>query len=171
MSSSAEIVVNQLTRSEQLETLEPLWLALHQYHRVIQPTAPLQPDDRTSWKARVKTYRRWVDEGSAIILTASVDLKLVGYAVAHLESGVDDDTFDFGVRYAELYTLSVLPGRQGKGVGSRLLDELDEVLRSRSVDTVTVSAMTANSRAIDFYQRHGFAPLEVTLQRPVPPRR
>lgn len=170
MSDSAEVVVEQLTGSEELDALRPLWLELHHHHRHVQPDTPLQPDDEASWKARSRTYRRWVEEGSAIILTATIDGTTVAYAVAHLESGVDDDTFHFGARYADLYTLSVMRGQRGRGIGSRLLDELDQVLRARSVDMVTVSAMAANSQAIDFYRRRGFSPLEVIFHRPVPPR-
>jgi len=168
VSGSAHVVVEQLTGSGELETLRPLWLALHHHHRVVQPDTPLQPDDQASWRAREKTYRRWEEEGSAVILVASIDGDFVGYAVAHLVPGADDDTFDFGATYAELYTLSVLPGRRSRGVGSRLLEELDDVLRARSVRTITVAAMAANSRAVEFYRRRGFTPLEVTFHRPVP---
>jgi ribosomal protein S18 acetylase RimI-like enzyme len=168
VSGSAQVVVEELTGSGELETLRPLWLALHRHHRDVQPETPLQRDDEASWSARSGTYRRWAKEGSAVILAASLDGEVVGYAVAHLIPGADDDTFDFGATYAELYTLSVLPGRRSRGVGSRLLEELDEVLRARSVRTITVAAMASNSRAIEFYRRRGFTPLEVTFHRPVP---
>jgi ribosomal protein S18 acetylase RimI-like enzyme len=111
-----------------------------------------------------------LNEGTVVILTATIDNDVIGYALAHLQAGADDDTFDFGACYAELYTLSVLPGRRGEGVGGQLLDELDEVLRAGSIETITVAAMAANSRAIEFYRRRGYTPLEVTFQRRVPPR-
>jgi ribosomal protein S18 acetylase RimI-like enzyme len=110
-----------------------------------------------------------LEADDAIILTATVDGEVVGYAAARLHSGADDDTFDFGARYAELYTLSVLPGRRGQRIGSVLMDALDDTLRARSIGTMTVAAMAGNAQAIEFYRRRGFAPLEVTLERRVPP--
>jgi GNAT superfamily N-acetyltransferase len=163
------VVVRQVTGAGELETLRQLWLVLHHHHRRVQPDVPLQPDDDLSWRARSQTYRGWLDDGSALVLAASIGRELVGYAVAHVESGVADDTFDFGATYAELYTLSVLPGRRGQGVGGTLLDALDELLRARSIATLTVAAMAGNSQALEFYRRRGFSPLEVTLRRQVPP--
>jgi ribosomal protein S18 acetylase RimI-like enzyme len=129
----------------------------------------LQPDDDVSWRGREATYRRWLEAGEAIVLVATADDEVVGYAVAHLVRGDDDDTFELGDPYAELYTLSVLPGQRGRRVGTRLLDALDEALRAASVRTVTVAAMAGNTRAVDFYRRRGFEPLEVTFHRAVPP--
>ena len=159
--------IEQLTDPAELETLRPLWLALHHHHRGLPDSPPLQPDDDVSWRGRSATYRGWLADGSAVILTATVEGEVVGYAVAHLESGADDDTFDLGDRYAELYTLSVLPAQRGQRVGSHLLDALDDVLRARSVATITVGAMAGNARTLAFYRRRGFEPVEVTFQRPV----
>jgi ribosomal protein S18 acetylase RimI-like enzyme len=168
MSDTESVVVRHLTAADELELLRPLWLALHQHHREVQPSLPLQPDDDVSWRARSETYRRWLEHDAAVILVAETEGAVVGYAVAHLETGADDDTFAFGAQYAELYTMSVLPGSRGRRVGSHLLDAMDEGLRERSIEIVTVAAMAGNDRALDFYRRRGFEPLEMTFHRRVP---
>lgn len=168
VSDPAPVLVHHLTTSAKLDPLRPLWLALHHHHREVQSSTPLQPDDEVSWRGRSETYRRWLADGEAIVLTATVHGEVVGYAVAHLQSGIDDDTFAFGAQYAELYTLSVLPSARGRQVGSRLLDAMDDALRARSIETVTVAAMAGNTRALDFYRRRGFDPVEVTMLRRVP---
>ena len=168
MSDTESVVVRHLTAADELELLRPLWLALHQHHREVQPSLPLQPDDDVSWRARSETYRRWLEHDAAVILVAETEGAVVGYAVAHLETGADDDTFAFGAQYAELYTMSVLPGSRRRRVGSHLLDAMDEALRERSIEIVTVAAMAGNDRALDFYRRRGFEPLEMTFHRRVP---
>jgi ribosomal protein S18 acetylase RimI-like enzyme len=168
LSESAPVLVQRLSHAAELETLRPLWLALHHHHRDVQSSTPLQPDDEVSWRARSETYRSWLEDGDAVILTATVDGEVAGYAAAHLQSGADDDTFAFGSRYAELYTLSVLPGSRGRRIGSQLLNALDEALRAASVETVTVAAMAGNTRAIEFYRRRGFEPVELNFMRKVP---
>lgn len=168
MSDPAPVLIQRLTTSTDLDALRLLWLALHHHHREVQSSTPLQPDDEVSWKGRSETYRGWLEDGEAIVLTATVDGEVVGYAVTHLRSGADDDTFAFGAQYAELYTLSVLPSARGRQVGSRLLDAMDDALRARSIETVTVAAMADNTRALDFYRRRGFDPVEVTMLRRVP---
>jgi ribosomal protein S18 acetylase RimI-like enzyme len=169
VSEPAQVLVQHLTSPAELDVLRPLWLALHHHHREVQAATPLQADDEVSWRGRSETYRRGLEDGEAVVLTATVDDEVVGYAVVHLQSGEDDDTFDFGARYAELYTLSVLPGSRGRQVGSHLLDAMDDALRARSIDRVTVAAMAGNDRALDFYRRRGFEPLEMTFHRQVPP--
>jgi len=165
MSSDPALVVTELTDPADLEQLRALWLALHAHHREVVPSTPLQPDDEVSWRARSATYERWLEADDAVVLVAKLDGTPVGYAVAHVESGADDDTFDFGETYADLYTLSVLPGHRGQSIGSALLDALGAHLRARSVETLTVSAMAGNSRALDFYRRRGFEPLEASFVR------
>lgn len=169
MGDSSTVLVQQLTSSAELDALRPLWLALHHNHRDLSSSTPLQPDDEVSWRRRSEAYRRWLESDDAIVLTATVGGEVVGYAVAHLESGADEDTFDFGLQYAELYTLSVLPGSRGRHVGSRLLDAMDNALRARSIEFVTVAAMADNTRTLEFYRRRGFEPLESTFLRRVPP--
>jgi ribosomal protein S18 acetylase RimI-like enzyme len=168
MSETAPVLVQRLSNAAELDVLRPLWLALHHHHRDVQAATPLQPDDEVSWRARSETYRRWLEDGDALVLTATVDREVAGYLVAHLLSGTDDDTFDYGARYAELYTVSVLPGRRGHRIGSHLLDALDDALRADSIKTVTVAAMAGNTRAIEFYRRRGFQPVEVNFMRKVP---
>ena len=87
MSETAPVVVQHLSSAAELEALRPLWLALHHHHRDVQSSTPLQPDDAVSWTARSETYRRWLEDGDAVILTATVDGEVAGYAAAHLQSG------------------------------------------------------------------------------------
>jgi ribosomal protein S18 acetylase RimI-like enzyme len=95
---------------------------------------------------------------------ASEHTSAVGYALVCLESG-PDDTFAVGERYAELYSLSVAPDRRGRGIGTRLLDFVDEELARRSIEDLKVAVMVANQDAQRPYERRGLRSAEVVLYR------
>jgi len=59
-----------------------------------------------------------------------------------------------------------MPSHRGSGVGGRLVAAFHKWATSVGVDRLAVSAYAANDGAIRFYQRHGFVPRTVLLQRP-----
>lgn len=149
-----------------LDALEPLWIALHRHHRTVVPSPEtmLVDDDSASWERRRALYEGWVEAGDALVLIARRDNAPVGYAVAHLHDG-PDDTYDVGARYAELATLSVAPEARGGGIGTALLDALDERLAELGITDLTVGVMAANEDALRFYRRRGLVPVELYLWR------
>ena len=149
----------------ELDALEPLWIALHRHHRTVVPSAALLvDDDSVSWSRRRALYRDWLKTGDALVLVARRGGAPIGYAVAHLQDG-PDDTFAVGARYAELYSLSVAPEARGGGVGSGLMDRLDERLAELGITDLSIAVMAANEDAIRFYRRRGLVPAELVLWR------
>ncbi len=57
------------------------------------------------------------------------------------------------------------PDARGTGIGSALLDHVDEELRSAAIDDVLVGAFVSNTDAIRLYERRGFRPAWMYLQR------
>jgi len=60
---------------------------------------------------------------------------------------------------AKLDDVCVLPGREGQGIGSALIDSLKCELRSRGAQRIDTSCHHDNQRARDFYLRLGFRSL------------
>jgi GNAT superfamily N-acetyltransferase len=56
----------------------------------------------------------------------------------------------------KLDDVSVMPGREGHGIGSTLIDTLKTKLRSDGIKRIDTSCHLANPRAQGFYLRHGF---------------
>ena len=165
MSAAApRVQIAALTAETELDRLRPLWLALLAHERAHSAFAGWQQDDAASWQARRATYAGWLATGDALILVAVHDAAVVGYAAAHLQSG-PDDSFALGDRWAELYSLSVDPGLRGLGIGSRLLDEVDERLAQAGVRDLSVSVSVGNEAALRLYERRGLQPVETVLWR------
>jgi ribosomal protein S18 acetylase RimI-like enzyme len=55
-----------------------------------------------------------------------------------------------------IHTIAVDPARQGTGVGSWLLQRIDEVARSRGLGSLSLETAEMAEANIRLYQRHGF---------------
>lgn len=63
---------------------------------------------------------------------------------------------DHGGEVADVMTIAVLPAAQGRGLGPRLLRELEARARARGAAYVMLEVRADNAAAIGMYQRAGF---------------
>ncbi len=70
-------------------------------------------------------------------------------------------------KVAELESMYVREGYRDRGVGARLVDEFLGWAGSRGAELASVVAYATNERAIRFYQRSGFRPRSVSLEREI----
>ena len=149
--------------ADRVDSLQELWLALHRHHRA---TSNLQPvvDDSSSWRRRRRFYIDRLRAKSAFLVVASRDDEIVGYAMVLIEAG-PDDTWPLAERYAELYSLSVAPELRRGGIGTRLLDFVDQELNRREIHDLRVAVMVGNEEAQRLYERRGLVAAEVVLYR------
>lgn len=81
---------------------------------------------------------------------AVLDKKIIGY---------------LGVMYVldELHvnTIGTLPGHEGRGVATSLMEEAWQVAKERGVLRATLEVAVSNTRAKELYFRFGFAPVGV----------
>lgn len=93
--------------------------------------------------------------------------EFAGEAVGYLAGRVGKRTALRPVKVAELESMYVWEGHRGRGVGARLVDEFLRWAESRGAERVSVVAYAANERAVHFYQRSGFRPKSVSLERAI----
>ncbi len=153
-----------------IERVRSLWLELHHHHRAVGGST-LEPyvDDDVSWSARRAMYRALLERDDAsFLLLAELEGALVAYAmvaVSAVEATWVPDTWRTGGRIAEIETLLVTARARGAGVGSVLLDRIDEELAAEDITDVVVGALAANEGAIRLYERRGFRRAMVYLAR------
>jgi ribosomal protein S18 acetylase RimI-like enzyme len=68
----------------------------------------------------------------------------------------------YGDTSAHLALLAVLPSQQRRGLGCLLLSWLEKSAVTAGIGIVRVEAREDNSRAIAFYQKHGYTPRATT---------
>jgi ribosomal protein S18 acetylase RimI-like enzyme len=154
----------ELAGIDGVDEVRSLWLDLHRHHRAVVGSVPLVDDDELSWQRRRATYLDRLRSKTGFLVLASEADVVVGYAMVCVEPG-PDDTFPLGERYAELYSLSVSPELRGRGIGTRLLDFVDEELARRSIEDLKVAVMAGNADAQRLYERRGLLPTELVLYR------
>lgn len=162
---TADVSLHQ-GRHDLLDEVEPLWLSLFRHHREVGP-GPFIPEDE-SWPHRRRFYEEVLEHPDAFVLVARRDGRAVGYAVVAVHRG-PDDTWPTGDPFAEVETLAVLPSERGRGLGTRLLDAVDDRLAALGITTVFIAVMTGNDDALRFYERRGLYPVITKLMRVGPP--
>jgi ribosomal protein S18 acetylase RimI-like enzyme len=82
---------------------------------------------------------------------------VVGFVVAcWTRRGSDGDRARGPSRLGYLVTLDVVPGRQRRGIGSRLLAAAEEWLWESGAPAIVLETAAGETGARPFYERHGF---------------
>ncbi|OEK01260.1 hypothetical protein BFP97_06925 [Roseivirga sp. 4D4] len=91
-------------------------------------------------------------EDSECIIVAEFNNNIVG--VAEIEFDKTSPVGDFEA--PELNKLYILDWFCGKGVGSKLMAAVEELIVSRGIKHIWLWVLVSNQRAISFYEKHGF---------------
>ncbi|MBM3678156.1 MAG: GNAT family N-acetyltransferase [Actinobacteria bacterium] len=155
-------------RPERVVELEPLYAALHEQHRAVDPQIPGVPmrDTDGAWPRRRANYEQGAREPGAFLLLAIEDGDPVGYAMVRERAA--SEGWATSEICAELESIAVLPSHRGRGIGSRLLEAVHERLRERGIRELYVEVLATNEAAERFYARHGLIRWTVTLLGRVP---
>jgi len=154
-------------RVEQIDALEALWLTLHRHHQQVGSDLSPYVDDARSWLQRRRYYLDCFAQPGSFGWCAHAGDALVGYAVVRVEgaSSMWTDTWVTAATTAEIESLVVAPAFRGMGIGTRLLDAVDEELAALGIEDVIVGALPSNSHALELYRRRGFAPTWLVMTR------
>ena len=160
-----------------MDLVGPLWVAVHHQHVKSMPQlAPYVSDDET-WRVRREMYEELLAKPETLLLlafvgetseTSETSETVVGYGLAHVmpaDEGWIPDTWVTGPRIGEIESLSVLPQYRGSGLGSELLDRLEQHLHAIGVKDLVLGALPGNTDAIRLYERRGYQPTWLYLSR------
>lgn len=92
---------------------------------------------------------RLLRDPRVITLVATLGDRVVGFIMARIE------TFS-GEPAGHIYTLDVRPGYRRRGIGSRLLESMEEILRRADVVNCYLEAREDNIAAISLYLKRGY---------------
>ncbi|WP_316861859.1 GNAT family N-acetyltransferase [uncultured Cohaesibacter sp.] len=103
----------------------------------------------TSDVISARSFRSFIrNDTSRLILAVNDEDLILGYVVVLLRSGSD---------VARLYSLAVLPGEQGKGIGTELLAGAEAIARETGRGVLSLEVRIENARAREIYTRRGYS--------------
>jgi ribosomal protein S18 acetylase RimI-like enzyme len=154
--------------AEDVPRLEPLWVAVHHQHQAAMPELAPYVSDEVTWREHFPMYEELFRRPETFLLLASDGDRLVGYALAHVtpvEQTWIADTWATGRRIGELESISVLPEYRGRGIGSRLMEEVHREFERLGIEDIVIGLLPGNEGARQFYERHGYHPNWLYLSR------
>jgi GNAT superfamily N-acetyltransferase len=119
-----------------VDVLEPLWVAVHHRHAEAMPELAPYVSDAETWEARSALYRRLLARPDTTLLLAEHQGDLVGYGLAYVLDVDEDwvrDAWATGRPIGEIESLSVRPAYRGHGIGTLLLERLEQALAEQGV--------------------------------------
>ena len=95
-----------------------------------------------------------------ICLTAEKDNNVIGYLMAENKSSNASS-----IKYAELRDMRVRNEHQGKGVGTLLVRQFIRWAKDEGYERLSVDVYALSEKNIGFYQKFGFTPKTLTMER------
>lgn len=150
------VVVDRPTMDE-VDTVTDLWVELAASQRAYRSHIR-GPENRES--IRDAMARHVVTDGLRV---ARIDGKVVGFVMFGLERGEYVQDVTRGV----VRNIYVEPSVRSRGIGSELLSTAERELRDADAEAITLDVMAENDEARRFYERHGYSPHRVEIEKRV----
>jgi GNAT superfamily N-acetyltransferase len=149
----------------EIDTLAPLWHELHHHHQAVAPAlAPFASDD-ASWAVVRPLLEAAIEDGLLLRAGPAASPRAFACVTISRDDPLWADTWVTGRAVAETRLLVVRADARGQGLGSALLDAVDERLAAAGVDDQVIGAIEPNAAAIRLYERRGFRPAWLQMSR------
>ena len=151
---SDELQISPLDPAD-IELVAPLWKQLMDHIAALpEALVPVRPPDE-SWELERKEMLTELT-GGGFALVAWRGGRPAGYAFVCIEG--PDPVWYTGDKHALLATLCVDEAERGDGVGTALMDAVDEELERRGVEDVEIGVDSGNTVAAHLYESRGYRP-------------
>lgn len=92
---------------------------------------------------------RLLEDYNSISLVARVEGQIVGFVIGVIFA-------DRKALHGHIYTIEVLPGHRRRGIGEKLLLEIESVFRQKDVEASSLEVRENNAAAIGMYRKLGY---------------
>lgn len=155
-----------------VDLVEGLWKEMVGHHQAVAGDVFPGRDREAAWRMRRAQYVGWLETGEGelfLVPGEGAEGAPLGYAC--LRVGGPPSTWDLGDPVGDLESLCVSSAARGMGIGTELIGHCRERARELGARWWTVTAIAANRRAIELYEREGFRPYSENLIAPIEQRR
>jgi len=152
--SETEVQVAPATMAD-LDPLADQWVDLARDQRTYD--SRLAAADNRAAIREILAGRVVADE----VRVARDDDERLGFVTFGIERGQYEQTLTRGI----VHNLFVVPAARNRGVGAALLDAAERRLADAGAEAVALEVMAGNADAHRFYERRGYEPHRVELER------
>ncbi len=151
-------------RPQDLPTIEAFVAAIQDHERELVPELRPAAEIAASYAAQIVAQA--TNRGGVLLLAKDGD-EAIGFACAWIDS--DDDPLLAVEHRAHAYVsdLFVRPEWRGRGIGQRLLGEIERLMAARGCKRLCITAKAANLTALRFYNAAGLMPYEVDFWKEI----
>ncbi|HUK85412.1 MAG TPA: ribosomal protein S18-alanine N-acetyltransferase [Candidatus Acidoferrum sp.] len=86
---------------------------------------------------------------NTIVLSAKLESEIAGFIMAQIE--IENDTL-----FGHIITINVLPAFRKKGIGSKMLQEIEAILKQKGISECHLEVREDNSAALRLYKKSGY---------------
>lgn len=126
---------------------------LQQFELPMNPE--LKPPEEIGLPYMTET-RKWCTENAGVMLVASEDARLVGYACVLTDCKEEGKSGERPYHYAHVADLVVTATMRGRGIGKALLTECERLSRAKGQTILRIGVMAENAGALGLYHAFGF---------------
>lgn len=105
-----------------------------------------------------------IEEKDGCITVAEIDGVVVGYGIAVVSKLTTDDLMEVlphtPGRVTELYVDDKF---RGQGIGSKIMNQLEDYLRSKNCQTIHIGVFVPNVKTHELYKRLGYADRNIDM--------
>lgn len=153
-SSNPRLTIEHAVAAD-LDAIADCWVELATDQR--RHGSHVLPEANRRTMREILVTHRFVDG----LLVARVDGVLAGFASFSVENG----SLELDTTRGLLSNLYVRPAYRDRGIGTALLERVEDELEARGVETLRLEVMAANEAARRFYERAGYDRARVAMER------
>ena len=146
---------------DDLEDLHQLWIQLIEYHHDIGNIGGfIYKSDR--YDDLRKHLEKEIQHNKFCVMVAKLDGQSIGFAKANILSY---PTFFEDNVFCMIGQIFVQEEFRGKGIGSRLINTIEEWAKEKDINQVRLGLNYKNKRSFSFYEKLDYKPTSITLKK------
>jgi len=112
---------------------------------------------------------RLIQDPTCIVAVAVINGKVVGHIYGAVVKRVETE-FNPALSYVYIHQIGVTDDARRQGVGTALIDFIQDRARALGLTAVQVDHWAFNTRARGFFEACGFSPMKIVMRRPLADR-
>ncbi len=148
-------------KREDAKDVQKCFTELQRFENDIEPS---RTDGRVVGKTYVLQMLKVCKEKNGRVFIAEDRGKVVGYAFARIERH-PERIFTTITEYVYVQDLVLLPHARKKGIGKKLLQEVEKYAKGSGMRTILLTVLAKNPSAKKFYGKSGFTELDIVMRK------